>query len=65
VERLEGASKWSRTDDDRKLFQLLIEECRKSLGDERAHIENAWRDGQSGVKHQSSGQYFFNTYNTD
>lgn len=62
VERLEGAAKWTRTEDDRKVFSLLIEECKRSLGDERSHIENAWNDGQSGVKHQSGGQYFFNTY---
>ena len=62
IERLEATAKWARTDDEAKLFKLMAEECRKALPEERAHIENSWRDGAQGVKHQSSAQYFIDTY---
>lgn len=62
MERVGGASRWARTDEDRRLFELVLEECRRSLGEERAHIEGAWEDGQSGIKHQSGKQFYESLY---
>ena len=62
LDRVEAASRWARSEEDRKLLGLVAEECVKLLHTEREHIEGAWRDGQSGVTNQSGAQYYDKTY---
>lgn len=43
------------------LFEALTE-ARRSLQGEADHIKNAWREGQSGVRHQTATEYYLETY---
>jgi hypothetical protein len=62
MDRIESAAKWARSEEDKKLLRIVLEECTKLLVTEREHIEGAWRDGQSGVINQSGAQYYDKTY---
>ena len=62
IDKLEATAKWASTDDQKQFFKLAADHARDMLQEERAHIEWAWRDGQSGIKHQSGAQYYRANY---
>lgn len=62
IDKLEATSRWANSDDQRQFFKLAADNARALLHEERRHIEIAWNDGQSGVKHQSGAQYYGATY---
>ena len=62
IDKLEATAKWASTDDQKQFFKLAADHARDMLLEERAHIQAAWNDGQSGIKHQSAAQYWGATY---